>query len=328
MQWNDFVGMDGHVAYFRRSIASGRTVHAYLIYGPEGSGKHTLTDTVCAALHCRGDEKPCGVCSACKKLRSGNHPDHMVIQNEKDRKTIGVDAIRELVATVAMRPNEGGVRTIVFDKAEIMTPEAQNVLLKTLEEPPEHTKLFLLVQNKDSLLPTVRSRCMEIQMPRLSREQLCGLVMKNGFSREKAAQAASAADGIAGRALFLAGQDDTQRTELFDSFFSAGGDAFKVWPVYEKYKDDAERMFSLTGELLRDILVYQQTGNADLLLHVTYKEQIQKAAQRIDTDKLRSMLRAVEQSAADIQGNRNASIYQMAVERMLFTVVEGKQWRM
>lgn len=150
----------------RRSINRGRISHFYLICGPAGSGKRTLARLLAAAILCRGSEKPCGSCPACRKVLSGSHPDFITV-DDPEKKTVTVDLVRRAREDVYIRPNEAGHKIYLFPRAQDMGIPGQNALLKVLEEPPKHGVFILLTDNPEKLLPTVRSRCTELKLQAL-----------------------------------------------------------------------------------------------------------------------------------------------------------------
>ena len=138
-----------------------RFAHFYLISGPKGSGKHTLARLLAATLMCENDRRPCGECPACRKVMAGTHPDFITVE-DPDHKAVPVRIIREARESIFVRPNEG-IRKIYLFPQE-MGIEGQNALLKVLEEPPSYGVFLILSDNPEKLLPTVRSRCMELQL--------------------------------------------------------------------------------------------------------------------------------------------------------------------
>ena len=141
----------------------GRMSHFYLLSGPRGSGKHTLADLIAAAMLCSEPDAPCGVCRSCRKVLGGNHPDYITI-DDPSKKTVPVDLIREARADIFVRPNEGEKKIYLFPRAQDMGIPGQNALLKVLEEPPPYGVFLLLTDNPEKLLPTVRSRCVELKL--------------------------------------------------------------------------------------------------------------------------------------------------------------------
>ncbi len=146
-----------------RSLQNGRISHFYLISGPAGSGKHTLATLLAAAILCRGKNKPCGDCTPCRKVTEGNHPDFITV-DDSEKKTVSVELVRNARADIYIQPNESEHKIYLFPRAQDMRIEAQNALLKVLEEPPKYGVFLLLADNPESLLPTVRSRCTELAL--------------------------------------------------------------------------------------------------------------------------------------------------------------------
>lgn len=138
------------------AINGGRGIHAYLLEGAAGMGKKSFAALLACAFLCAGEKKPCMACKSCERVLHGQHPDVHLISGEK---AIKVEQIREMTASAAVTPYEGGKKIYIADGFHTATEQAQNALLKTLEEPPESVVFFLLAENLLQVLPTVRSRC-------------------------------------------------------------------------------------------------------------------------------------------------------------------------
>ena len=143
------------------SLRRGRTAHFYLISGPDGSGKRTLAKLLSAALLCQGEDKPCLHCSHCRKVLDGVHPDLCYVE-DPEHKNVAVRIVRQMREDMFIRPNEGDKKIYVFPQE--LGIEGQNALLKILEEPPAYGVFLLLTDNPEKLLPTVRSRCVELPL--------------------------------------------------------------------------------------------------------------------------------------------------------------------
>lgn len=178
-------------------------MHAYLFCGARGCGKTTLARLLAQALFCGAGEaeRPCGHCPACKRFLSGNHPDARTVAPKG--RSIGVDDVRELIDYLSRRPYEGGWHVAIIERAEKMTPSAQNALLKTLENPPEDTVFFLLTETPGALLSTVRSRARLVRVSPLTREACAEALVRRGVEAKRAARLAGLAHGSVGRALEL-----------------------------------------------------------------------------------------------------------------------------
>ncbi|MBR2890114.1 MAG: DNA polymerase III subunit [Oscillospiraceae bacterium] len=152
-----------------KSLARGRISHFYLISGPAGSGKHTLARLLASAILCQGQRKPCGVCGPCRKIKNGNHPDFITVE-DPEHKNVAVKIVRQFREDVFIRPNESDHKIYLFPQE--LGLEGQNALLKILEEPPAYGVFILLTDNPERLLPTVRSRCTELALQPLEPELL------------------------------------------------------------------------------------------------------------------------------------------------------------
>ena len=206
MKLSEFAGYGDKMQQLMRSVQAGRIGHALLFTGPHGSGKRTMARLFAQAMLCRGLEKPCGACPACKRFLAGSHPDVRILRPEK--KTLGVDEIRELIDYLALKPYEGGKHIAIIEQADRMTASAQNALLKTLENPSGDAAFFLISEAPGALLPTIRSRCQEVRFTDLSVEDCAGVLESKGLSPARAAQLSGLAQGSVGRALELDGDED------------------------------------------------------------------------------------------------------------------------
>ena len=210
----------------RSAIGREKLSHSYLICGPEGSGKHTLARFLAAAMQCQAapERRPCGQCLACRKVLDDVHPD-LITVDEPARKIVGVELIRRAREDVYIRPNEGRRKIYLFPRAGDMNPSAQNALLKIIEEPPPYGAFLLLSENAERLLPTIRSRCVSLQMSPLDESE--GLpALRRAFPKasEEALHAAwQRAGGFLGQAKTLLAKEDglDPRTLRFAAAFAA-----------------------------------------------------------------------------------------------------------
>ncbi len=204
MGFSDIKGHDRPVRVLRRALASGRIPHAYLFWGPEGVGKERTALEVARALLCTdpsalGRAEGCGRCSACVRVEAGTHPDLHVLAPEGAR--IAVDQVRSLQEALSFRAFEGGRKVVIIRDGFRLTREAANALLKTLEEPPASTHIFLLALHRDQILPTLVSRCQVVRFDPLPREAVEELLVIRGMDREQAARLAEGAGGRPGAVL-------------------------------------------------------------------------------------------------------------------------------
>lgn len=160
-------GHDWAVEHLIKGMANGRVRHAYLIAGIASIGKNTLAHAFAMALNCTADDpaaRPCGICRSCRLVISGNHPDLLYSETDPNTGALKIEAIRGVTQRIALKPYETRYRVAILQDFDHAQPRAQDALLKTLEEPPPHAILILLVNSLESILPTITSRAQTIHL--------------------------------------------------------------------------------------------------------------------------------------------------------------------
>ena len=243
MGFDKLLGNDQLKENLRAARCKGRLSHFYLLSGPQGSGKHTLADLIAAAMLCKEPDGPCGICRSCRKILSGNHPDYITI-DDPTKKTVPVDLIREARADIFVRPNEGDKKIYLFPRAQDMGIPGQNALLKVLEEPPAYGVFLLLTDNPEKLLPTVRSRCVELKLRALP-DDLLRRTLRAEYPDAEGSRLDAAilrSGGYLGQAReLLSGEGLSENALQFAAAFAAR-DVFglqKLLSPMEKWKRDA-----------------------------------------------------------------------------------------
>ena len=215
MAFEQLLGNDRIKENLNNSLARGRISHFYLLCGPAGSGRHTLAKLLAAAILCQDSRKPCLNCGPCRKIMNGTHPDFITI-DDPEHKNVAVKLIRAFREDVYIRPNEAEHKIYLFPQD--LGLEGQNALLKTLEEPPKYGVFILLTDNPEKLLPTVRSRCVELKLQPLP-ENLLKRELAHRFPDATAdiiAAAAVRSGGYLGQAVELLKDNQVpQQTEDF-----------------------------------------------------------------------------------------------------------------
>lgn len=204
--YSDIIGHEDIVKHFKSSIELGKISHAYILNGEKGSGKKTLAAVVAKSLQCEsGEADPCGTCKSCLQAESGNQPDIIWVTHEKPN-VISVDEIRtQILNDIELKPYSSRYKIYIVPDAQLMNTQAQNAILKTLEEPPEYAIIMLLTNNVDKFLPTIISRCIVLNFrPVEPLHMVDYLVNQIGIDREKARFCTDFAQGNLGKAVRLA----------------------------------------------------------------------------------------------------------------------------
>ncbi len=206
--FKDVVGHKDIIKYIGNAVKMDQVSHAYILNGERGAGKKMLAHLFATTLLCEnGGPDPCNTCHACRQAESGNHPDIIRVTHEKPN-SISVDDIREQVNnTVMIKPYQGPYKVYIIDHAELLTPQAQNALLKTIEEPPQYVVIMLLTENADLLLPTITSRCVMLKLRYIRDTLIKKYLMETMKVPDYKADLCTAfAQGNMGRAIMLANQ--------------------------------------------------------------------------------------------------------------------------
>jgi DNA polymerase-3 subunit delta' len=314
---------EGAANLLRSSLSSGRVAGAYLFVGPRGVGRYTAALAFAAALNCEtaGDE-PCGMCRSCRDVASGSHPDVGVWRWDPERKTSKIDRIRELEASLSLRPYQGRWKVAILnEEAETMSWESANAFLLTLEEPPPHSVIILKTANiHDSIPPTVVSRCQRIFFRPLPDEAVAGMLVASGVADPEAARvAACLAEGGMTAAADRLGEEGRATMDTALAVIEAvrrRGPGAAVTPGLSLPTGavETQRLISALASLVR-LSLRVRLGLAGLPGEARLDEVVGELARRIDEKGYRTALDLFRQTGDLIRGNINP---RLALEGLLF----------
>ena len=241
-------------------IASGKLSHAYLIEGGEGCGKTYFARFAAAAVLCTGDKPPCGKCPSCVKALAGSHPDLFYFSPDK-KASMGVETVRDIKKSLFFMPNDGDRKVYIIDDAQKMTVQAQNALLKFIEEPPASVLFFIVADKKESLLSTVVSRTRIISLAPSDNADIRRFLMSESKKSggEQIDEAINMAEGSPGKALKLLCRDFSRQRQLCLDFMpvlvsTSKSDAMAFLLSMKLNRDGVKEFFTLLMTALADVM--------------------------------------------------------------------------
>lgn len=324
--FKDVIGHEQTVLHMQNAIRQKKVSHAYLLSGEAGSGKRLLAEAFAKTLLCEeGGIAPCGKCRSCRQVESGNHPDFCIVAREKA--SLGVKEIREQVtADAQIKPYSSAYKVYLIDEAEKMTEEAQNALLKTMEEPPAYVVFLLLVSRPELLLQTVLSRCISLPLHPVATDKIKQFLMeKRGVPDYLAESAAAFSGGLVGRAIQYAESETflEQRSDVLhlvkyiDEMTMA--EVMQAVKLFAAKREAANEYMEMLLLWYRDVLLFKATRDVNSLLFVDEIETVVVQAGKRSFENLQGIVEAIEQVKQRLKSNVN---YENALELLLLYMKE------
>ncbi len=311
----------GHETVLERlgkAIQIDRIGSTYMFLGKSGIGKSLVARELACGLNCSPPRIPaCGQCPSCGKIQSGNHPD--VMEVEPEGAVLKIGTIRELCSRLRYRPYEGASKVVIIHDADKMNVQAQNALLKTLEEPPPDTVMVLLVSNLSRMLPTIISRSQLVRFKPLSEPLIERLVTgSHGYSPEEARLLAGLADGSAGKALGLDREFivDTRR-EILQQLCELDRPSrmLDFAQAQSRKAPEVEEVLDLVAAFYRDVL-HKKLGRGNII-NTDLEDLVDRQARDQSLEQILKKFEAIIMTSSRIRQNANK---QLALEALTLTL--------
>lgn len=320
-QFEDIIGQNHIVGHIQQAIKVGQISHAYIFEGEKGMGKKLISSTFAKTLQCKaGGLSPCNACDSCINFDGGNHPDIKFVKPTK-KTGYGVSDIREQVnGDIHIKPYVYPYKIYIIDQAELLTVQAQNALLKTIEEPPSYVIIMLLTANNQSLLQTILSRCVKISMSPVSKKVIGDyLIARDNISDYESTIYASFARGNIGKALQLL-EDETFseiREKVILVFHEmVDQNTYRLMESakeFDAYKDKVDVVFDVMLSWLRDLMVFKSTNEEKHLIHGDKYQTLMAQSENLSYNKISMLVDRIEETKSNFRLHAN---YQLSFETL------------
>ena len=326
--FRDMIGHEHTIEHLQNAIQSNKVSHAYLFQGEPGSGKGMMADAFAMTLQCsENGTDACGHCHSCRQAVGRNHPDIIYVTHEKPG-SIGVDDIRDqLVGDVMIKPYNGKYKIYIVEEAEKMTPQAQNALLKTLEEPPAYAVILLLTTNASVLLDTIRSRCVLLTLKPVPDEKVRRYRMEHLEIPDYQAEICVAfAQGSIGKAVTLASSENFNAIKASAMHLMSTvkekdiNDVINTVKEVQQYKVDIRDYLDILAVWFRDVLYFKATRDVDGVIFKDQLKNIRKSASTSSYEGLEQILNAIQTAKTRLDANVN---FDLTMELLFLTIKEN-----
>ena len=326
--FKDVIGHNDIIEYIQNAVSQDKVSHAYILNGERGSGKKMLADLFAMTLQCEEHTpSPCGECHSCKQAKSGNHPDIIHVKHEKPN-TISVDDIRTQVNNdIVIKPYSSPHKIYIIPEADLLSVQAQNALLKTIEEPPAYAVIFLLTENAESLLPTIMSRCVMLKLRNIKTTLIKKYLMEQMQIPDYQADICAAfAQGNMGRAIMLASSEYFNEIKEEALQLLRPINEMEISEIVSAIKKIGTYKLSVNDYLdiimiwYRDVLIYKATKDVNGIVFADQLKYIKDRANKSSYEGIEIILDSLEKAKARLKANVN---FDLVMELLLLTIKEN-----
>lgn len=327
--FGQIIGHEQMKEHLKTAIRTETVSHAYIFSGEEGMGKKTLAWAFAKGIQCENREQDgdgCGHCKSCLQAESKNHPDIIYVTHEKA--SLGVDDVRnQLNNDVLIKPYSSSRKIYIIEDGEKMTEQAQNALLKTLENPPSYAVIILLTNNINAFLPTILSRCVILKLNPVGEEDIKTFLMQVYKTPDYQAELSAVfAQGNIGRAISYASSENFAAMKDKVLHLLRYIDQMELYELIDGLKDlsgqkeNIDEYLDLITLWYRDILMFKVTKDINLLLYKGEYSEIQRQASKRSYEGLEEVIKAVEKAKVRLNANVN---FDIVMELMFLTIKEN-----
>ncbi|MDS0526839.1 DNA polymerase III subunit delta' [Clostridium sp. SHJSY1] len=306
----EFIGFENIISGFMKRVDRNTLSHAHLIVGPDGIGKSLIAKKFALKILGKNDDY--------------NYVD--IIHYKSEKASFGVDEVRKIIEEVSKKPYEGDKKIIIIHEGNKLTGQAQNAMLKTIEEPPKGVYIIILSESLELLLDTIKSRCQIYKLTPLDKEDMIKYIKSIGENNEeKILTALAYGEGIPGRAEKILNDEELSNLrKLIIKFLTDINSNNNVVLEYEekfnKHKNDKYELLNLIASFIRDIIVYKELRNKTNIINLDKLDDISRLSSELSYNRLNSMLKNIEEARSNFENNIS---YSMVISIMLIGFLEG-----
>lgn len=340
MSFRDIIGQEQVIEILKSYAKGGKIPHAYLFVGPKGVGKTTCALNFAKLLNCSHptpDMEPCDSCPSCVAIDEGYHPDLYILSPSEEGREIGIDEVRDLRQSAQMSSAWGKWKIFIVESAELLTPEAEDALLKILEEPPPNSLFILLSTSLTDVAPTIASRCHLLRFKPARIEEVAQFLERRFPSLPAPQVLANLSEGRIGLAINLAEDQKvfhSTRNILFSLFLNLPNHPFYALRAtqrflslpapYQEEKEKAQFLLLLSSTIFRDLLSLYLTGDPSFLINVDKEEVLLQHYQRYSLSYLLFALNTLLRTYYLLSPHLTTNL-RLALEVMFLDLIEGKE---